>query len=331
MKRLFIVILIAALGWAGYWFVGAKAAKNGFASWFSARQSEGWLAETSDISVAGFPNRFDTTFSDIALADPDTGVAWFAPFFQLLTLSYQPNHLIAIWPNSQSLAFPDQKVAITSSNMKASLVLEADASLPLERSNFSTNTVNLRSDVGWALAADSLQLALYKHADTENTYRFALNADGFAPPAAMHLPTGYALPRTFKTLQADILAGFDAPWDRRALEVSRPQPNWIDIKKAEVIWGDLELHIAGKVSVNQEGYPSGEITLRATNWREIITLAQASGQVPQTALDAISSGLELISALSGNPRTLDIPLNFKNRAIRIGPVAIAATPRLILR
>lgn len=341
MKRLLIVILIAASGWSGYWFVGAMAAKSGFDSWFSTRQAEGWQAEASDISLAGFPNRFDATFTNIALADPDTGVAWSAPFFQLLSLSYRPSHLIAIWPHDQSLAFPDQKVAISSTDMKASLVLGSSALLPLERGNFAASALQLVSDAGWALSADKLHLALHAQPDAatgadpeaQAVYRFAMNADGFAPSGAAvaQLSNGPPLPHRFKSVQADLVAGFSRAWDRRALEQARPQPVWIELKKAEIIWGDLELHAAGRVTVTAAGDPVGAITLRATNWRQTVEILRASGQIPPAMLDAMVSGLELLSGLSGNPRTLDIPVNFKNGATRIGPVAIAPAPRLILR
>ena len=331
MKRLVILIVVAALGWSAYWFIGATGAKTGFEAWFDLREREGWQADTSEITVSGYPNRFDTTFTDIALADPDTGVAWTAPFFQLFALSYQPNHVIAIWPNDQMLAFPDQKVSVQSTQMKASLVLGASTSLPLERSNFVAEGLDVSSTADWRLAADSLNLALHRQEGEEATYRFALTSTGFAPPVSYKLPSGQSLPRTLKTLQADILAGFDRPWDRAALEDARPQPTWIEIKLAEFAWGDLELSAAGKVTVDNTGYPTGEVTIRATNWREIIAIARASGQVNTSLLDGIEQGLELLAGLSGNSKTLDIPLNFKNGATRIGPVAIAPAPRLRLR
>ena len=331
MKRLLVAILVAALGWSAYWFIGTSGAKSGFTAWFDARQSEGWQAEVSDISVRGYPNRFDTTFTDIALADPDTGVAWRAPFFQLFALSYKPNHVIAVWPHEQTLAFPDQTVQVASTDMKASLVLGADTSLPLDRANLAIEALNMQSSAGWLLAADTMNLALHKQTEGDNAYRLALKADGFAPPIAFDLPSGQSLPKTLKTVHADILAGFDAPWDRHALEDARPQPTWIEIKTAQISWGDLELQAAGKVTVDNTGYPNGEITLRATNWREIISVARASDQIPASVLNAVEQGLELLAGLSGNPKTLDIPLNFGGGAIRIGPIPIAAAPRLVLR
>jgi hypothetical protein len=66
--------------------------------WLDARAAEGWIAEYESDAHRGFPNRFDTTITGLDLADPETGVAWSAPFFQILSLSYQPNHVIAVFP-----------------------------------------------------------------------------------------------------------------------------------------------------------------------------------------------------------------------------------------
>ena len=331
MKRLLIVILVLTFGWSAYWYIGATKAKSGFEGWFAARQGDGWLAETSDITVSGFPNRFDTTFSDVALADPGTGVAWEAPFFQLFALSYRPNHLIAIWPHEQTLAFPDQRVTVRSDDMKASLVLAGTEALPLERSNFAADILSLSSNAGWSLSADTLRLAMHKDPAQEARYRMALSATGFAPPAAISAGIDTNLPRTFKTVEADLSATFARPWDITALEDSRPQPTAIDLHKAQLTWGQLDLNAAGRVTIDASGYPQGEITLRATNWREIVALARNSGEIPETLLDAVEQGLDLLASMAGNPKTLDIPLNFRGGLTRIGPVPISAAPRIYLR
>ncbi|WP_299352384.1 DUF2125 domain-containing protein [uncultured Shimia sp.] len=331
MKRLLIVILVAALGWSTYWFIGASGVKSGFVAWFEARQSEGWQAETSDITVAGYPNRFDTTLSDIALADPETGVAWNADFFQVFTLSYKPNHVIAVWPNAQTVAFPDQTVQVSSTDMRASLVLGASTDLPLERTNYVVKDLTLTSTADWTLKAETLQVALHRLEEQDNGYRFALTANGFAPQFAQKAPAGQSLPQAFQVIQADILAGFDAPWDRHALEDARPQPTWIEVRTMQLAWGELELQAAGKVTVDNTGYPTGDLTIRATNWRDIVAVARQSGAIPKGVLDGIERGLEFLAGVSGNAKSLDIPLNFKNGATRLGPIPIGPAPRLVLR
>jgi hypothetical protein len=62
-----ILILVAASLWSGYWFFGASATQSAFANWFAERRAEGWAADMLNLEVQGFPNRFDTTFTDITL------------------------------------------------------------------------------------------------------------------------------------------------------------------------------------------------------------------------------------------------------------------------
>lgn len=333
MRALLAVIVIAAAGWAGYWWIGASAAKSGFASWFDARRAEGWAADTSDITVSGFPNRFDTTFSDITLADPATGWAWQAPFFQLFALSYQPNHIIAAWPNSQTLSTPRQRYDISSTRMQASSVLGPDATLPLIRANLVADTLAITDEAGGVTAMTALRLGVERTQDSDATYHLGLAADNLAPPrSARQTPDlQRQLPQTFSAFRADITATFDKPWDRRAVEQARPQPRQITVTLAEARWGELELAVAGALDVDANGQPAGRLTVRAQNWRDILQLARASGRLPAGLADQVETGLSMLAQLSGNSQTLDVPLDFRNGRMFLGPVPIGAAPILTLR
>jgi len=121
VRLLLAVIVIAALGWSAYWVIGQRGLVRGLEDWFEARRAEGWVAETSELRVRGFPNRFDTGLSDLVLADPETGLAWEVPYFQLNALSYRPNHVIAVWPEEQRIATPREKFRLKARDMRASL------------------------------------------------------------------------------------------------------------------------------------------------------------------------------------------------------------------
>ena len=124
MRKLLWLVLIAAFAWSAYWFIGARTSERAMIGWLEDRRAEGWQVEYSDLSLRGYPNRFDTTLTDLVLTDPETGVSWRAPFFQIFALSYQPKHLIAVWPNEQTIATPYQTISITSEKMSASLVID---------------------------------------------------------------------------------------------------------------------------------------------------------------------------------------------------------------
>jgi len=54
MRALLAVIVIAALGWAGYWWMGASAAQSGFAAWFDANEHAGRHPAPADITVPAY-------------------------------------------------------------------------------------------------------------------------------------------------------------------------------------------------------------------------------------------------------------------------------------
>lgn len=334
MRFLLGIVTIGAALWSGYWFVGQSGVTAGFDAWFEDRRGEGWAAEVSALETKGFPNRFDTEFTDLVLADPDTGLAWEAPFFKLLALSYRPNHVIAVFPNDQLFATPQDKYQVVAEDMRASVVLGADTRLPLERTTLTAANLAITPEsTSEATQAEAVRMAVERVATGQPTYRFGLAADGLSPALdwRVQLDPAGQLPDAFDALSADITVTFDKAWDRSAVEDARPQPRRIDIKLAEARWGRLELLLAGEVDVDRNGLPEGEVVVKARNWRDILQMAVTSGTLKQGFADTLEGGLSLISQMAGNPETLDIPLNFAGGRVRIGPVPLGPAPVLRLR
>jgi len=132
MRRLLTLVLIVASLWSIYWFIGASAQKIALQSWLEDRRGDGWVAEAEELRVRGFPNRFDTILRDLSLADPLTGWSWDAPEFQILALSYRPNHVIAVWPPEQQFATPNERMTVTSDLIRGSVRLQPTTALGLE-------------------------------------------------------------------------------------------------------------------------------------------------------------------------------------------------------
>lgn len=333
MRALLAIILVAAGLWAGYWVIGSRATLSAFETWLDARRAEGWVAETGSLDVQGFPNRFDVVFEDLILADPATGLAWEAPRFQIDALSYRPNHVIAIWPDQQRIATPQEKFRIESRDMRASLVMAPDAALAPERmtltADFLRVTPETRPEETTALS--TLSLAAERQEGT--TYRLGLRAEGLTLAARTRTrldPEG-RLPDRISGFSTDLVATFDKPWDRTAIEQARPQPTNLRVRLAEGRWGDLLLQAAGEVDVTPEGWPEGEITLKARNWREIVSILRSAGALPESLASSVESGLGMMARLKGNPDTLDIPLGFGGGRMWLGPVPLGPAPRLRLR
>ncbi|WP_113912035.1 DUF2125 domain-containing protein [Roseovarius dicentrarchi] len=338
MRILLAIVLTLAAAWAGYWFVGSAALRSGVAAWFDARQADGWRAEYSDLSVQGFPSRFDTTISDVALADPVSGLGWEAPFFQLLTLSYTPNHVIAMWPNEQTLHTPRQSYALTNQDMRASLVVAPSTALAPRRITLTAEGVALIPEDGsGAISAQTLRVAAERVEDTGNIadarYRLGLAASDIAPPAPLlaQLDASSALPRVIQALAADIIVDFDVPWDRRAIKEARPQPTRIAVQSADLQWGAMALAASGVLTVDLGGRPDGTLTVTARNWRQMLGTAVGAGVITPDMAQTAEQALSIMSAMGDDPKSLDVPLRFAGGRIWIGPLPIAPAPVLRLR
>lgn len=338
MRRLLGIILVVAALWSGWWAFGAWGARTAFAAWYEDRRSAGWVADYADLTVAGFPNRFDVTLTQPRLADPATGWSWEAPFFQVLALSYRPNHVIAVWPPEHLLATPDDKLRILSSRMQASLVLRAGTALELDRMTLVADTLTIRQDSGEETSMSAFRSAVDRPATdgqdgTNARYRFGISAQDLSLPPGLRRLVGASdrLPARFSALSLDMVAAFDRPWDRSAVEQSRPQPTLIDLTLAEAKWGDLELALAGKVTVDADGRPEGRMVIKARNWQDMLAMAQTSGALAPGIADQIEGVLGILARASGNPQTLDLPLDFARGLVFVGPIPVGAAPVIRLR
>lgn len=339
MKFLLKFIIIAAAAWSGYWFVGERASRAGFEAWFAQQRSRGMTAQYSDFALQGFPNRFDAGFSDISLADPRRGIAWNAPFFQILALSYKPNHLIAVWPHRQTLTTPEGVFEIASEDMRASLKLEADTRLGLKEAIMTVARLVVtptRQEIEPTLV-EKLTLAVAHVADTKADtnagYRLGLEADGITPAATLvaQIDPERTLPKQLSEISADITVRFDRPWDRLALEGTLPQPRQIEITKVAAKWGRLRLLASGTLAVDASGIVTGEISIQARGWRDMIALAVSTKVLSEGMASTAEQALGLMAQSAEDAEAVDIPLRFDQGLIFLGPVPLGPAPVLLLR
>lgn len=333
MRKLLYVTVAAALAWSTFWLIGARGVENGLRDWLDDRAGAGWVAEYSAVETRGFPNRFDTTITALDLADPASGLAWTAPFFQLFRLSYEPNHLIAIWPNDQTLATPHQRVSINSTDARGSLVFKPRSDHHLDRASIVATGLQLNSTAGWSADIAEARLATRPSETLDAGVDIGIDIRQLHPDNSglARLARAGLVPDTLTSLKIDAALRFDAPWDRAAIETRRPAITAIELNLLQAKWGKLDLWMAGDLSVDDAGRASGSITVKAKNWREILELGVALGWVPDRFAGTLESGLGLLATLSGSPETLDAPLSFTDGQVSFGPIGLGTLPPLRLR
>lgn len=324
---------LAVAVWVGFWFIGAATSERVMARWLEARASEGWLVNYAELETRGFPGAFETRLEALELADPETGWAWIAPEFTLEQPAYRPQRIRAVWPMTQSLASPFERLEIASEEIVAMIELGRGAALPLERSDMDMRAVTVASSEGWQSALATARLSVAREDGAEARYGVQFDATDLTPPgplAALLDPAGL-LPEAMAVMRYEAQMGFDRPWDITAIEVSRPQITDLALTEMRAEWGELLFRASGDLRVDADGYPEGEIAVRAENWREMIEMAVNAGVLPAEARGTVEATLGFIAGLSGRDSDIDAALGFRNRLMFLGPLPIGQAPRLILR
>ncbi len=328
------LLVLAAIGWGAYWYIGARAMEGAYRGWLDDRRAEGWVAE-AEVKTEGMPNRFDTSFTGLKLADPVTGTGWSTPLFQLFSLSYKPNHVILYWPGEQHVALPDQALTVTADSFRGSMQVAPTLALPLIETVIAMNNWNLTSTKGWDATLGDGQLAMRQTPGADpaaHRYDLALTVNNLDPGQTFLALTRdiSGLPQMVDGVQIEASVDFDRDWDRRALEERRPQPRQVSLDKFEAQWGGLKLTGTGTLEVDAAGQPSGSLDLKATQWRDMLALARATGAIGPQYDAVLTRGLELLAALSGDPDVLDLPLSFQNGFSFLGPVPLGPAPIIAL-
>ena len=292
----------------------------------------GWVAEYSDLVVQGFPNRFDAKVKGLHLADPNVGWAWTAPEFQMLALSYKPNHFIAVWPHEQKISSLHETITIETSDMRSSVVFSANTALALERTVLIMEDVTLTSSADWVSQMRKATLTTDRSQGSAFAYDIGFQADELKPAHIFKaiVDPDNALPDTFETVRVRTTAHFDAAWDRHAIEGNKPILTKLDIADLSANWGELDFQATGTLALDAQGYPTGKIAIRAKNWKDMINVGVSAGLIPAEIAGPLETGLGLVARLSGNPDTIDAPLQFSKRLMYLGPIPIGPAPQLLI-
>jgi hypothetical protein len=333
MRKLLLIPVVLALLWVGYWAVGALVLDRAVTGWIDARGREGWVANYDEVAVRGFPARFETVVTGIELADPRTGVAWTAPDFRFQAQSARPHEITAIWPATQTLATPFERIDIASDRMQGRIAFAPNTALELRSSDIALDAVTLTSTLGWSATLDAgvLRTAASEAAEFSHDILFEATGLRLSDEVRGRLDPARVLSDEIEGLRLAAWVDFDAPWDRYAIEEGRPQITAIEIEDLRATWGQLDLRAAGAVTVDLDGIPEGEVTVKATNWREMLGIAEAAGAIPPSVRSGLERGLGFLAQLSGPADTLDVPLSFRNGRVMLGPVPIGPAPRIVIR
>ena len=333
MRRLIWLCLVCATIWCLWWAGASAFLRGGVENWISARASEGWRAEVQDIEGGGFPDTLVTTLIAPSFFDPQTGVSLNASSLRFEAKAWWPGYAKVLLPQDTiQLSNPDGQFDILMSDGLLKMDLKPGTKLQVQQLAWTAGPWGATSGADALVSADTLNLSMLQ-ADAKESYSFEVSAQslrpGDIPRRRLAIPDDW--PIALDTLKLNMDVRFDRPWDLRSLEERRPQPRRIDLHLAEAAWGDVQLNIAAHLDVDENGTASGDLSLQAQNWRDLLNLAETAGLLPSAAKDQAERALGQFATLSGNPNTLDVKLTFRNGLMFLGFIPLGTAPQIILR
>ncbi len=315
MRRLTIIVVVLAAVYSGYWAVGSRSVSNGAQNAIAQMQDQGWQIDLSELSTKGYPSRFDTTLTDLTLAPPTGNWRYRAPFVQSFALSYAPNEVIAVLPDTQTLDLPGQELTITADKLRASTKVAASTDLTYQGFTAEGDQIRIASTLNWSLDVVRLLAAMRPSASGETSY------DLYAELREVTLDT-----TPIEFLTADAVLTFDKPLNRAtfaAMETDPVVPTMLSVNDITLKWDDVLLRAKGDLDVIA-GVPAGRITLTIANWEQVIATLTRSGVLDPNLGDTYRN---VAALLSGGSDTLDVPLIFRDGFVSAGPLPLGPAPR----
>ena len=318
----FIVIVVFGMFalYGGYWFVGSAAKEGAVIAAIEEMRSNGLSIEVADVQTRGFPSRFDTTITAIDLRDPATDRGWQAPFVQILALSYVPNRMIVVWPETQTVRLPGQNLTVTGAGLRASGAIRPDLSLPLRNATFEGGQTALASDKGWQISWDHSLAAIRDAAGDDlapNSYDVFGEVTNLRPSAVPGLPV-------LDQLRLDGLAVFDRPLDRFALTGMPARPTELTLRDMTLRWGPALISGHGEVRVDDLGQLDGVIDLTVTRWQETLAMLEDDRLIGPVLAQAIRR----MGGAQGVAEDMDVRVVISVGQASVGGIPLMAIPAL---
>lgn len=318
-KWLTIVTVVIAVIWGGWWVFGAQAVERGLLAGVQAARQDGWRIDYDDLSVSGFPNRFDTTVTEPSVVSPDGTFGASAPFFQVFALAYRPNHVIAVAPPQMTVEVPGDVIDVTSSDLRASVVVSASRQPVLDRSILTGEALRIAVADLWAEVAQA-QVST-RQAGSERVHDVAVSLDtiNLSPSLRATLGPARGVPAQIDSLTLmATLSLSDAPGVGRT-----PVVEAVSLSRAALTWGETRATLTGDVDIGPGRRASGSLTLGLQGWEPLLAAAQAEGLLTAGQATILGAGIASLTDAEG---VAQVPVTLSDGRVSVLGLTLRVLP-----
>ena len=312
MRTLLYLTLLLVTLLCGGWFVVAYQIEARVEAAVADLRTRGWEVSFDEISTTGFPMRIDTTLRDLSINSPDGRLAWKAPLFRFYALSYQPNRVIAVWPQQQSLRVAGQSFDISAQDLRTSATAGLSTDLPLNSVTVGSGLAAVEAQSGWGIGMDRLAATADRMG---TTYDLFLEAEGLRPAT---------FSSNIGLLRLDAQLMLDGPVTLRSR--TAPLFKGVELHELRLAQGEVALTGTGRLAPDQRGYLAGSVTFAVEDWRGFLDLLGAGGVLTQEQRPFLEGALEEMA--QGSNR-IKIPVTLADGNVSALGLVLLDAPRVL--
>jgi hypothetical protein len=339
-RGLAILAGLAAL-YSGLWFVIAAQMESGLETWAAKQRSRGWTVEHSNISMTGFPLKWQMDIDKPLLSRSASKAPfhWSGPQIQL---NMRPWNLTRIGFSTMG----DHRLGYATVKAAESTKLEIGAG----HGELLFNNDGVLNDLSFTVEGAVLETA------QAQTYRFTqlharLDLDRPTIPeskphqvSAFHVTAelfGLTLPKEIKpalgrtisriSLSVDFLGVANGTNMQQALSQWARSGGSLNVKQLEIGWSKLDISGTGTLALDPTLQPIAAFSGRVSGYSETLDAMANSGLIKPATAMVTRFALRALSSFTGDKKgdRIRVSLTIQDNFLHVGPVKLIKLPKII--
>ena len=323
----FILLVIAIIGWSGFWFWARGEAQARIDAGVADLQRAGYAVTWKERTLGGYPFRMDVTFTDFSARDP-SGWALTTPLLEAEAFMHAPGHWMLATPQGLTFVRPvGGPVQVKAVNLRASLT-----NLDKRPPSFSFQGVKPTFEPApgaqpFALAsADLVEFHLRPGPDDEGGVFVEVKngkarLSGLLGRIAGDKPVSLTWNSTLSKMSA-----FGGPTWPEAVRRWTAAGGRMNVRSAGLTAGDALIGAkSGALSVGSDGRLNGALDVTLRQAPRALGVMADTGVIPQPNAEAARA---VAQARQGAGEAATATITFQAGQTTLGPVAIGPAPKV---
>lgn len=330
-KYIFLMAAIAIViaGWSAAWFYGRSVLADQLDLQLAGLSSNGVDLTCADMTIAGFPFRYEVACADMQSMDRD-GTTASVGALNAVALIYNPMHVIfeATSPASVNVPFSGLTGDVTWETARASMKFSQNALGEMDAVIQGPEAAFENPFLAALVSANKAEFHARRMPDTPETLEGYLSVDALSTRSLPKFDEAIDM-RTQVQIEggAPLLAGADLPGLVAANGGELP----VRLVLFQASLGESKLSASGDLTLNGNGTLSGKLDLALGNAN--VLLQKLKPLLPPQdntvqMLDSLVMSLDAGAPEVDGVRTISLPMAIENGFARIGFLPLGRIPPL---